>query len=366
MLSQDNLLDLAMLRDFLMVNFVKLKQIKKLVHYRLTLQQEMFDYDTVASRGAQTKMDIGEKLAFPLLPYIPQCIKPNMISALNHAVNLCIFCVAMQGISSDKRWWFLLAAILTGCTTILDCLDGMLARGRGQSSPLGAVIDHGNDGMHVPLIAGTICVVVGVPFWFLVLIVFVHVGMYHIQLLSDKHFNFFGDVSGAEAEVIVMCMYLLCALVPELNLEDSIFIWLLTLIMFISLFQQCQQFGGRFGWDHWFEFGTFAALNLLISIPYITGAFNVLSWVWVVSLLSYRTAFLLVLEKMLGSTKLTFVHLEESVCVSLLAIVGFLASPESLLPNITVVLFTIYVYAANIHSVWTNYTFLRHQLHRCL
>jgi phosphatidylglycerophosphate synthase len=317
----------------------------------------IYTREKLASDGDGRFMDIGERIAFPLIPYIPYCITPNMLSTINHLVNLALFGVVIAG-NCGEDGWFLVAAALTSCTVVLDCMDGMLARGRGLCSPIGAIIDHGNDGMHVPLNSGIICAALSAPTWILVLALLPISCLYHIQLLSDLHFGFFGQVSGPAAQFTTVALYIVRAYAPDVTKAYPSLFWAAACVLIVTYVVQCRQFVWRFRWSHWLEFGGFLALNLLLTIPLATGSLEQLPWMWVSSLLSYRMAVLLVLEKTLeceGKARPALLRRPVAIWVFLFIAISIFCSAGSPVPDMAVIVFTLQVYSSNFLSVWRNF-----------
>jgi phosphatidylglycerophosphate synthase len=89
-------------------------------------------------------------------------ITPNHVTFLHAALGLSVGFVVAQGTLSA----FVIAALMCEVRAILDCLDGVLARATGQSSPLGRTLDQLGDTIaFLSLLAGGVWCLSGDHGW---------------------------------------------------------------------------------------------------------------------------------------------------------------------------------------------------------
>lgn len=102
------------------------------------------------------RVDLGECLYYPIVPFIPHCIHPNHISFICLIFGILLFVascfVPYYYMQQDYEQCAVLCLICAFCnfmTMTLDCLDGLHARATKQCSYLGALLDHWFDSIGV-------------------------------------------------------------------------------------------------------------------------------------------------------------------------------------------------------------------------
>lgn len=108
--------------------------------------------------------ELTERVIEPMAVWVPAYVLPNHITAINSVCVWTAFFLATRvplsaGVSALALR--LLVAVLITASLILDCLDGVLARSRNQTSDLGEVLDHGLDALNIQLITATLLLSVG-------------------------------------------------------------------------------------------------------------------------------------------------------------------------------------------------------------
>jgi phosphatidylglycerophosphate synthase len=142
----------------------------------------------------------------PLLPHIPARISPNSISLVTHAV---VWTTAWLAVFSPGHAPLGRALALIGAgigmflSMIGDCVVGMHARRTGQTSKLGAVLDHWVDALVVPLAAIGISAALEMPIWAVITVNVTAVMIYNAQLVLYHHSREFvapEPTTGVEAQ----------------------------------------------------------------------------------------------------------------------------------------------------------------------
>ncbi|MFO0724246.1 MAG: CDP-alcohol phosphatidyltransferase family protein [Myxococcota bacterium] len=237
-----------------------------------------------------------KNLCEPLVKRIPARISPNMITMANAVVMFTMFGLgaASPRLEPAPRMWALFGAAVAMFTgMILDSLDGMHARRTKQTSKLGEFLDHWLDAIHIPLVSGTLGLMLEVHPIVLGMIMLLGAGIYHAQLaLYYRTAKFVSPpTSGMEAQVIGTAVLALTGVMfyfaPRYTPWVSWTVWLIALTAIWAQVRQWWFFYGRLDrkLDGILSFVLQAAA--LFGLYYLTGLGR-LSFVLAVALLSFR------------------------------------------------------------------------------
>ncbi len=106
-----------------------------------------------ASMGTRAfSYPLGVRLAY--LAYVLR-LTPNFVSILSFLVG--IAAAVMAGLIEDVWYGGLVLLVGTQLAYILDCADGVLARGTGSTTAFGAILDKTLDGIAMLCIPGILC-----------------------------------------------------------------------------------------------------------------------------------------------------------------------------------------------------------------
>lgn len=103
----------------------------------------------------------------PLVRALPAGLSPNAITISGHLVVW----AALAGLLAFPEWGaaLLFAGLADFAYAWLDCVDGMHARNTGRTSRLGELLDHGLDGLSVPIVPLGFALATRQPPWIVVL-----------------------------------------------------------------------------------------------------------------------------------------------------------------------------------------------------
>lgn len=113
---------------------------------------------------AQKQGNINSFFTRLALKSIPAWVTPNSLSVLRLAIIPLIICLMALGYYGWSLAWFIIASLL-------DVLDGTLARGRGQISDLGLILDPLADKLLIMAIIGSLLLLY--PFKLLIIYAFI-------------------------------------------------------------------------------------------------------------------------------------------------------------------------------------------------
>lgn len=91
-----------------------------------------------------------DAVAAAIEPFTPRAVTPNSITIANACLRPVALYAAVVGEGASLRVGLAVCILVS---LVLDCLDGTLARARGQTSAVGELLDHALDAVGVPHLA---------------------------------------------------------------------------------------------------------------------------------------------------------------------------------------------------------------------
>jgi phosphatidylglycerophosphate synthase len=131
-----------------------------------------------------------ERICRPIALCLPRALRPNTISVVNHLVMW--LTVLLLGVAASFEGGVTMTILCLGSmgfvtSAILDNLDGMHARGTGQCSKLGVLLDHGLDAPNVILNAAGIILMLQLESTVAAAGLLSSAFIYHAQVVHDHH-----------------------------------------------------------------------------------------------------------------------------------------------------------------------------------
>lgn len=166
------------------------------------------------------RVDLGEAMFYRIAQHIPTWVAPNAISWTALFLNIIVFFISfMVAPAVEGEWgdwaatylptlisWTMAAQLVLVC--MLDCFDGLHARGTNQTSNLGALLDHYFDSITVATTCAAIVVLLVATLparlsasWPAVLSMCSGPVIFNLELLTNHYLNQSPRVAGPEAQL---------------------------------------------------------------------------------------------------------------------------------------------------------------------
>lgn len=180
-------------------------------------------YSYQSQHGSLLTPYLKQYVWLPILDKIPESLSPNALTVMGTlSCSVAFFSVLM--IPLETPILFCIPALFTFAYMCFDNLDGAQARRTGQSSAFGEFLDHWFDTWNNGFVVLGICLAVGIPpFWTLVVQALTN-GAVFASYWDHKHggvfrTNFVGDVEGNTGVTLI---YLLVAVLGQAALQVPI------------------------------------------------------------------------------------------------------------------------------------------------
>jgi phosphatidylglycerophosphate synthase len=242
----------------------------------------------------------GERLSAPYINFVPSAVHPNHITCINLMFNLILYIFALyagyvirnDGASHSNntlRVCLILCGSMTYIGVVLDCLDGMVARERRQTSKTGEFLDYWCDALNTPLITSGIGFVLRFTGIECALVIVSISGLYCAQLISQNVQKDFVAVTGVEGKILTAICYVVACFTTSLS-DSHVVVYCFARLIFgigfcVSTLSVCS-FMKDFRWRE----GTFLLLflysQLIIAYLYCDMSYVAYSWLACVSALS--------------------------------------------------------------------------------
>ena len=276
---------------------------------------------------------------------IPAGIHPNHITATNAVFNMVLYMFAMYAgyrihngvhvsMNNDRLYVILLCCgAMTYMGMVLDCLDGMVARARKQTSKTGEFLDHWCDAINTPLITSGISFVLRFTGMESALVIISISGLYCAQLLTQNIRKDFVAVAGVEGQLLTTICYIIACFTVNLP-ESHYLVYYVAKLMFAVGF--CASvipiffFVKDFRWREMAYLALFLYTQAMISYLYIDMSYLAYSWLACVNALSMngQIVFLNVITNQVPRQLVTSSALYAALCMSILCCIQTYAKSD--------------------------------------
>merc|ERR1719242_1818158 len=187
------------------------------------------------------RVDFGEMLFWRIARRIPDSITPNFLTRCGLFGNLLIFLIAFvitPALDHEMGEWAaqyvpsiicILLAVLQFTVSALDNFDGLHARGSGQCSDLGALLDHYFDSISVAMNSVAMVMMLDGPPSVCILGAICGPMIFNLQLLTNHYLNEEPRVIGPEAQMMCCVVMLMVSVLFYYRFLNVV--WTLSIIV---------------------------------------------------------------------------------------------------------------------------------------